>query len=83
MAAEQRKLAHVSKRDGKTMKAISLIGTLFLPGAYLAVRICHSPNLHINSNLKLSQYSQQRFSTSKTHLISPPPYPQTSGCIGR
>ena len=37
MAAEQRKLAHASKRDSSTMKTISLLGSIFLPGAYLAV----------------------------------------------
>ncbi|PMD36365.1 hypothetical protein L207DRAFT_637477 [Hyaloscypha variabilis F] len=36
MAREQRKLAHASKRDSSTMKIISLLGSLFLPGAYLA-----------------------------------------------
>ncbi|TVY92849.1 hypothetical protein LAWI1_G000657 [Lachnellula willkommii] len=37
MAGEQRKLAHASKRDSSTMKTISLLGSVFLPGAYLAV----------------------------------------------
>ncbi|KAE8448143.1 hypothetical protein EG329_009747 [Mollisiaceae sp. DMI_Dod_QoI] len=36
MAGEQRKLAHASKRDSAAMKMISLLGALFLPGAYLA-----------------------------------------------
>ncbi|KAL2074460.1 hypothetical protein VTL71DRAFT_8238 [Oculimacula yallundae] len=36
MAGEQRKLAHSSKRDSAAMKIISLLGALFLPGAYLA-----------------------------------------------
>jgi hypothetical protein len=37
MAEEQRILAHASKRDSSRMKTISLLGVLFLPGAYLAV----------------------------------------------
>ena len=36
MAGEQRKIAHASKRDSAAMKWISLIGAVFLPGAYLA-----------------------------------------------
>lgn len=36
MAGEQRKLAHASKRDSAAMKLISLLGAVFLPGAYLA-----------------------------------------------
>jgi hypothetical protein len=36
MAAEQRKIAHAGKRDSTAMKWISLIGAVFLPGAYLA-----------------------------------------------
>jgi len=36
MAGEQRKLAHASKRDSAAMKMISLLGAVFLPGAYLA-----------------------------------------------
>lgn len=39
MAGEQRKLAHASKRDSATMKTISLLGSVFLPGAYLAVSL--------------------------------------------
>lgn len=36
MAGEQRKLAHASKRDSSAMKLISLLGAIFLPGAYIA-----------------------------------------------
>ncbi|KAH8658766.1 hypothetical protein BGZ60DRAFT_531448 [Tricladium varicosporioides] len=36
MAGEQRKLAHASKRDSAAMKTISLLGAIFLPGAWLA-----------------------------------------------
>ena len=36
MAGEQRRLAHASKRDSTAMKALSLIGAVFLPGTYLA-----------------------------------------------
>lgn len=39
MAGEQRKLAHASKRDSGAQKTIALMGAIFLPGAYLAVRI--------------------------------------------
>ncbi len=37
MASEQRKLAQASKRDATTMKSLSLLGTVFLPGTFLAV----------------------------------------------
>lgn len=36
LAAEQRALAYASKNDSTSMKALSLLGALFLPGAYLA-----------------------------------------------
>ena len=36
MAGEQRRLAHAAKRDSTTMKTLSLLGALFLPGTYLA-----------------------------------------------
>lgn len=36
MAADQRKLAHASKRDSTAQKTIALLGAVFLPGAYLA-----------------------------------------------
>lgn len=39
MAGEQRKLAHASKRDSSTMKTISLLGSVFLLGAYLGVSL--------------------------------------------
>lgn len=39
MAGEQRKLAHASKRDSGAQKTIALLGAVFLPGAYLAVRV--------------------------------------------
>ncbi len=36
IAGEQRRIAHASKRDSTAMKMISLLGTLFLPGTFLA-----------------------------------------------
>lgn len=36
MAGEQRKLAHAAKRDSSAMKTISLLGAIFLPGAFIA-----------------------------------------------
>ncbi|KAJ0109333.1 hypothetical protein J7T55_000258 [Diaporthe amygdali] len=36
LAGEQRALAYASKRDSTAMKALSLIGAIFLPGAYVA-----------------------------------------------
>lgn len=36
MAADQRRLAHASKRDSTSMKTISLLGTIFLPATLLA-----------------------------------------------
>ena len=38
MAGDQRKLAWISKRETSSMKVLSLLGTIFLPGAFLAVR---------------------------------------------
>ncbi|KAI1863420.1 uncharacterized protein JN550_009531 [Neoarthrinium moseri] len=34
--AEQRRLAHLSKQDSSSMKALSLVGVIFLPGTFLA-----------------------------------------------
>lgn len=36
IAGEQRRIAHAAKRDSTAMKTISLMGTLFLPGTFLA-----------------------------------------------
>lgn len=36
MAAQQRRLAHASKRDSTAMKTLSLLGALLLPGTFLA-----------------------------------------------
>lgn len=36
VAAEQRRIAHASKRDGSATKTLSVLGALFLPGTYLA-----------------------------------------------
>jgi hypothetical protein len=36
MAAQQRRLAHASKRDSNSMKSLSLLGAVFLPATYLA-----------------------------------------------
>ena len=36
MAGEQQKLAHISRRDNYAMKTFSLLGAIFLPGAFLA-----------------------------------------------
>lgn len=36
MAAQQRRLAHASKRDSTAMKALSLLGAMFLPGTFVA-----------------------------------------------
>lgn len=36
MAAQQRRLAHSSKRDSNSMKSLSLLGAVFLPATYLA-----------------------------------------------
>ena len=38
MAGDQRKLAHASRRDATATKSMSLLGVIFLPPAYLAVR---------------------------------------------
>ncbi|KAH9887466.1 hypothetical protein F4778DRAFT_786310 [Xylariomycetidae sp. FL2044] len=36
MAAQQRRLAHASKRDSTAMKTLSLLGAVFLPGTFIA-----------------------------------------------
>ncbi|KAL5092937.1 hypothetical protein Trisim1_000666 [Trichoderma cf. simile WF8] len=36
IASDSKKLAHASERDAKSMKGISLLGTIFLPGTFLA-----------------------------------------------
>ncbi|KAI5863121.1 hypothetical protein GGS23DRAFT_54218 [Durotheca rogersii] len=36
MAAQQRRLAHASKRDGTAMKTLSLLGAVFLPGTFIS-----------------------------------------------
>jgi len=36
MAQQQRRLAHASKRDSTAMKALSLLGAMFLPGTFVA-----------------------------------------------
>ncbi|GAP87538.1 putative Mg2+ transporter -like Zinc transport protein [Rosellinia necatrix] len=36
MAAQQRRLAHASKRDSTAMKTLSLLGAIFLPGTFLS-----------------------------------------------
>jgi len=38
IAGDQKKIALASKRDSSAMKTISLLGIVFLPGAYIAVR---------------------------------------------
>ena len=45
MAGEQRKLAQTAKRDSSTMKGITLLGTIFIPGAYIAVSFTFSRGL--------------------------------------
>ncbi|KAH7304409.1 hypothetical protein B0I35DRAFT_471921 [Stachybotrys elegans] len=35
IAADQKMLAHMSKRESEAMKGISLLGTIFLPGAFI------------------------------------------------
>lgn len=42
MAGEQKKLAVASRREGSSIKMLTLLGTLFLPGAYIAV-LTHGP----------------------------------------
>ncbi|KAL7957855.1 hypothetical protein V8C34DRAFT_284570 [Trichoderma compactum] len=36
IASDSKKLAHTSERESKSMKGISLLGTIFLPGTFLA-----------------------------------------------
>lgn len=37
IASDSKKLAHATERESKSMKGISLLGTIFLPGTFLAV----------------------------------------------
>ncbi len=39
IAEAQTKLAHSSKREAVSQKVIAVLGTVFLPGAYLSVRV--------------------------------------------
>lgn len=61
MAGVQRKLAAASKHDSTTMKIISLLGTLFLPGAFIAVSDSHHAILLLT--LHRSPFSQLHSST--------------------
>lgn len=54
MAGDQRELARASKRDSTTMKAISLLGTLFLPGAYIAVSQLYISHAHHSLTLPVN-----------------------------
>lgn len=53
LAGEQRALAYASKNDSTAMKGLSLLGAIFLPGAYVAVSVLRSSAYDILINLAL------------------------------
>ncbi|KAI1168646.1 hypothetical protein F5B18DRAFT_595945 [Nemania serpens] len=56
MAAQQRRLAHASKRDGTAMKTLSLLGAIFLPGTFLSsVFSMTFFNFKVSENSEVSQ----------------------------
>ncbi|KAH8162992.1 hypothetical protein CIB48_g5256 [Xylaria polymorpha] len=56
MAAQQRRLAHASKRDSTAMKTLSLLGAIFLPGTFLSsVFSMTFFNFHVSENSEVSQ----------------------------
>ncbi|KAI0408742.1 hypothetical protein F4802DRAFT_548902 [Xylaria palmicola] len=56
MAAQQRRLAHASKRDGTAMKTLSLLGAIFLPGTFLSsVFSMTFFNFKVSDNSEVSQ----------------------------
>lgn len=91
MAGEQRKLAHASKRDSSTMKTISLLGSIFLPGAYLAVsrqihdklmrKLIHTVNL-FNNILQLSERTRFSLSGISKLLALGSDYTSNLACCG-
>jgi len=80
MAGEQKKLAIAAKRDTTTTKALSLLGTIFLPGAFLAVRDFHL-SLFI-TNVARSQCSHLHSSTFGQPPILALSFPLDSGYTG-
>ncbi|OAQ97889.1 hypothetical protein LLEC1_01514 [Akanthomyces lecanii] len=66
IAGEQRRIAHASKRDSTAMKTISLLGTLFLPGTFLAsVFSMTAPSLSTNRH-----HADQEAKTAADPVIS-------------
>ncbi|KAI1313556.1 hypothetical protein F5Y03DRAFT_381135 [Xylaria venustula] len=56
MAAQQRRLAHASKRDSTAMKTLSLLGAIFLPGTLLSsVFSMTFFNFNVPENTEVSQ----------------------------
>ncbi|RWA14033.1 hypothetical protein EKO27_g1090 [Xylaria grammica] len=56
MAAQQRRLAHASKRDSTAMKTLSLLGAIFLPGTFLSsVFSMTFFNFNVPENREVSQ----------------------------
>lgn len=68
IASDQRKLARASKRESEAMKGISLLGTIFLPGAFLSVSHPTTALILISELIlenSASHYFQRHFLTSK------------------
>jgi len=85
MAGEQKRLAQSSKREAGATKGISLLGAVFLPGAFLAVSSSHIL-FDKFSRVNFETYSGPSFqllsSNLRMFLISPPSYPQNFGSTG-
>jgi Mg2+ and Co2+ transporter CorA len=66
MAAQQRRLAHASKRDSTAMKTLSLLGAIFLPGTFLS-----SVFSMTFFNFRVGE-SKQQLANHKLSPLSPP-----------
>jgi hypothetical protein len=62
IASAQTKLAHSSKREAVSQKVIAILGTVFLPGAYLSVSA--SSPLPLTSHNLSTKLPQSLFSTT-------------------
>jgi len=85
LAGEQRKLAAASKRDSTSMKAISILATVFLPGTYIAVS---SPDAYLRrtssvADMYVSLYSRPHSLTLRMLQIYNRLSLQSSGLTGR
>jgi hypothetical protein len=54
IAEAQTKLAHSNKREAVSQKVIAILGTVFLPGAYLSVRYFSTPPINFQHRTNTS-----------------------------